>query len=153
MAQDSEVLFAQLSKLVSTGREGEERFLRIFSDDFRRITFQTCTIFFVALLGSYGFLLNPASVSGNLLVNNVAMAIFDAIGFILTGFLLYKSCRTTMLKLSFVTTAVLIILSAFIFEYAADNEYMKTLAKIMGNKKIVIHEWIYRLTHPSFNWI
>ena len=41
--------------------------LEIFTSTYRRITGSMCALFFITLLGSYGFLLNPAGIGFQIL--------------------------------------------------------------------------------------
>lgn len=50
---------------ISQNAENERKMnpaLEIFTSTYRRITGSMCALFFITLLGSYGFLLNPAGI-------------------------------------------------------------------------------------------
>ena len=104
----------------------------IWTPVYRLVTAQNCIIFFAACLGNYGFLLNPASLSGNLLLNNVYMAFFDALGYLLTGLFLNTLGRVRLLKWSFFGTFFFILTSATISVNASDVNYLGSLSKILG---------------------
>ena len=69
-------------------------------------SFQAGGFFFTAAISAYGFFLNPASLSGNYLVNNVLMASFDAIGYILSAIFVNRTGRTKMLFYSYGFTVI-----------------------------------------------
>ena len=74
-------------------------------------SFQAGGFFFTAAISAYGFFLNPASLSGNYLVNNVLMASFDAIGYILSAMFVNRTGRTKMLFYSYGFTAIFMVSS------------------------------------------
>lgn len=127
-------LSAELSHISEqTDREdASSSFIEIWSPTYRLVTLQSCAIFFCACLGNYGFLLNPASLSGNLLLNNIYMAFFDALGYFLTGYFLNKMGRVRLLKLTFFLTGFFIISSAVISLQATDENVLGGISKALG---------------------
>ena len=80
-----------------------------YEKPFRTTTFKMSFAFFCVCLGNYGLLLNPASLSGNLLWNNALMSGFDSIGYLLSGLLLNKFGRVKTLGVSQIVKVYLII--------------------------------------------
>jgi len=96
-------------------------FVELFSADFILVTLQSFAILFSATLVCYGFLLNPASLSGNLLVNNVAMSLFEAAGFILFAIIGNKTGRVRLLYVGFAASGMFIISGLFIPRHSSAN--------------------------------
>ena len=81
-----------------------------YEKHFRATTLKVSFAFFCVCLGNYGLLLNPASLSGNLLWNNALMSGFDSIGYLLSGLLLNKYGRVKTLGMSQIVRVYLIII-------------------------------------------
>ena len=84
-------------------------FLKLWSPTYRIITIQMLTIMFCVCLTCYGFLLNPQSLSGNLLVNNAAMSFFEGAGFLMYGWVGSRAGRVRLLEVTFFLTGILIL--------------------------------------------
>ena len=106
-------------------------FVELFSGDFILVTLQSFAILFSATLVCYGFLLNPASLSGNLLVNNVAMSLFEAAGFLLFAIIGNKTGRVRLLYVGFAASGMFIISGLFIPRHTSAN--LDLIGNIIGN--------------------
>jgi len=100
------------------------------SSRYRVITMQCLLTMFSSCMCYYGFLLNPASLSGNLLANHAAMAMVDAGGQLIYGLFGNKVKRVRLLQLSFHATAIFIF--ADIFMPNDGGQTVDIIHKIIG---------------------
>ena len=115
-----------------------------YEKPFRATTLKVSFAFFCVCLGNYGLLLNPASLSGNLLWNNALMSGFDSIGYLLSGLLLNKFGRVKTLGISQIVKVYSIIILTIIIIYFIKFHMKWQLWNLRRYGNSGRNEWLFK---------
>jgi hypothetical protein len=105
-----------------------------------KVMLQSCIILGFSCMGNYGFLF--FTMEGNLLVNNVIMTSFDALGFVILMIIVEKLGRVRMMKYSFFFTGVFLISSSGVGVLAMHDDRYKLFSNILGKQIQFVNHYV-----------